>query len=156
MNQNMSNSDLLQFASSIESAANSIYLVFQKQFSDNHPAASKIWAQLADDESNHAAELQRILDTMPQDKLDAPVDEEAVRIISRIVLDVDQVKNRVLNQTKTLKDAYELAHELEYSEVNALFEYCTLGIIPCEDRKDFIVGMINEHLARLDRLSELL
>jgi rubrerythrin len=153
----MSNRALLQFAISIESAANSIYLAFKKQFSDLNPETSSIWAQLADDEAKHAAELQKILDSLPKEQLEAPADEKALKILERINLDLDKAKDRAFTKTKTLKDAYEFTHELEHSEVNALFEFCTTSLVPCEEwRKKIIISLVTEHLARLEGLSELI
>lgn len=56
---------------------------------------------------------------------------------------------RKYNQIKNLNDAYELAHQLEYFEVEALFKFLTNKVITSEERKHFILSEINDHQQKL-------
>jgi hypothetical protein len=50
---------------------------------------------------------------------------------------------------RTLDDAYNLAHDLEFSEVNAIFKFLILDVVPCKQSDAFIEHMINDHLKKL-------
>ena len=55
----------------------------------------------------------------------------------------------------TLEDAYETAHEVEYSEVNALFVLLAQRFIVQEDRKKIYLAEIREHMAKLNKFTKL-
>jgi hypothetical protein len=60
----------------------------------------------------------------------------------------------LLGSINSLKDAYELAHQLEYSEVNAIFEFLTVDAIPGNTERGFVRTHITMHQKRLTDFSE--
>jgi hypothetical protein len=54
-----------------------------------------------------------------------------------------------LSSVNTLDDAYEIAYWFEYSEVNTAFEVILSRFVPSDTRKDFVMDLISEHLAKL-------
>jgi hypothetical protein len=48
-----------------------------------------------------------------------------------------------------LNDAYELAHELENSEVNSIFKFLTSELIPSDKQEEFIFSTIKQHQQKL-------
>ena len=61
---------------------------------------------------------------------------------------------RMLNHDLTasinnLDEAYELAHELESSEVNAIFKFLTIEFVSNAEREQFIVSQIDQHQQKL-------
>jgi Lhr-like helicase len=54
----------------------------------------------------------------------------------------------------TLDDAYELAHELEHSEVNAVFQFLATDFVPSEERTEYVVAAITRHQNKLMRFNQ--
>lgn len=49
----------------------------------------------------------------------------------------------------TLADAYLLAHEIEFSEVNAIFKFLSTESVPLEDRSAFVIAQISQHQEKI-------
>ena len=64
--------------------------------------------------------------------------------------EIQNILNKdLISPIKNLNDAYELAHQLEYFEVEALFKFLANKVITSEERKNFILSEINDHQQQL-------
>lgn len=94
----------------------------------------------------HANTLQDVRQSLTSEQLLSPCDKEMWEKVVRIqrVLSVDLTAS-----IKSLNDAYELAHELELSEVNVIFKLLATEFVPSEERKQFVVSEITQHQQKL-------
>jgi hypothetical protein len=60
----------------------------------------------------------------------------------------------LIGPIETLDDAYELAHGLEFSEVNTIFAFLAGEYVPSEHRKEFVRVEITRHLEKLTHFGE--
>ena len=107
---------------------------------------SDFWDELVKDEKRHATTLQDVKKLLTLEQLLTSSDKKMWDDVASI--------QRLLNKDlvgaiKTLDDAYELAHELEFSEVNAVFKFLAAELIPSEERKKFVVTEIKQHQQKL-------
>jgi len=137
--------ELFKRAIKIERKAGDIYKELSNLFS-HIPEVSALWKGLAEDETLHMNTLQDIHKSLTQEQLSSPSDEQIWENVVKIqyLLDKD-----LLGQIKNLDDAYELAHELEFSEVNAIFKFLTIDLVPSEERKEFVMSEIKQHQQKL-------
>ncbi len=137
--------DLFDRAIRIEKQAGSIYRELEKRFSHDREAAA-LWRALAADEDSHAAILSSVLRDAPADKLARPAPDEVWYQVTHIL---NVLSRDLLASIENLRDAYELAHQLEYSEVNAVFEFLSVDALPGKVEREFIRKHIAEHQKRL-------
>jgi len=136
---------LFKLAIGTEKTAEEFYSGLAEKFS-HLPEISTFWLTLADDEKHHAQELEKIQDSLSPSQLSTPADPLTLqkakqnRHISVLSL---------LNSVKNLNDAYEIAHQLEYSEVNVVFGFLMTRFISSEQQKEFVGSEIKVHQARL-------
>jgi hypothetical protein len=60
----------------------------------------------------------------------------------------------VMEEIKTLEDAYDFVNKLENSEVNAAFKILMNGFVKQKERHTFFTNAITVHLARLTDFSK--
>ena len=101
---------------------------------------------MAADEDEHAKVLAKVLGDAPSKKLACQAPADVWAAVTQILHLLSQ---DLLSSIKNLKDAYELAHELEYSEVNAVFEFLSVDAIPGRVEREFIRTHITAHQKRL-------
>jgi len=128
-----------------EYKAADIYKEFSKLFFHIQEISS-FWQELAKDEIQHVDTLQNIRKSLTIEQLLSPCDKE----ISIKVDITQQMLNEVsIASIKNLDDAYEIAHELEFSEMNAIFKLMATEFIHSQEREHFIVSIITEHQQKL-------
>ena len=59
----------------------------------------------------------------------------------------------LVGSINTLDDAYELAHQIEFSEVNAIFKFLSSELIPFDKQEKIISSGIVQHQQKLLDLS---
>jgi rubrerythrin len=129
----------------IENKAANIYREFSQLFS-HIPEISVFWKRLTKDEKQHADILQDVRRSLSREQLLSPCDKE----ISEKVPGIQRFLSKDLTASiKNLDDAYELAHELEYSEVNDIFQFLAAEFAQYETRKQFVVSEITRHQQKL-------
>lgn len=136
---------IFERAIGFEYKAADVFKEFSKLFSHIQEISS-FWQELAKDEIQHADTLQNIRKSLTSEELLSPCDEEMSRKVD--------ITQRMLNEVsiasiKNLDDAYELAHELEFSEVNAIFTLLATKFFPSEGGQEFIVSEITKHQQKL-------
>ncbi len=136
---------LFELAIEIEYKAAHIYERLSKLFS-HVQGLSDFWDELVKDEKRHATTLQDVKKLLTPQQLLTHSDKKMWDNIASIqrLLSKDLV-----GAIKTLDDAYELAHELEFSEVNAIFKFLAAGFIPSDERKKHVVSEIKQHQQKL-------
>ena len=142
---------LFNRAIAIEYTVCSIYKNFSKLFS-HAPEISAFWEQMTDDEKIHAKTLKEILNSLTEEQLAEPPDKKIYDQINQIEI---FFKKDIINGIKNLDDAYELAHEIEHSEINSIFQFLTIGHIHSEKRKMMISSEIINHQQKLSHFSKI-
>ena len=136
---------LFEHAIEIEYKAAHLYEKLSKLFS-HVEGLSDFWDELVNDEKQHATTLQEVKKQLTPEQLLTHSDKE---IWANIASLQRLLSKDLVGAIKTLDDAYELAHELEFSEVNAIFKFLTVGFIPSDARKKHVNSHIQEHQQKL-------
>jgi len=111
----------------------------------HYPEVSAVWNNMRNDELLHADVLQNLRVELSHKYLSSAVEEA----MWEKVISVNQLLGGdLIGPIENLCDAYELANQLEASEVNAIFEFL-IETMPNLERKRFVFSMITEHLERL-------
>ena len=142
--------DLFNRSIQIENQAQLIYRELEKRFA-HHPESAALWKALAADEEIHAQVLTKALASALPEKLASPAPAEVWASVTEIL---NLMSQDLLGSIQCLKDAYELAHQLEYSEVNAIFEFLTVDAVPGNVERGFVRTHIITHQKRLTDFSE--
>ena len=136
---------LFELSIAAEKTAGDFYAGLAQKFF-HLPEVSEFWKGMAGDEEQHMRRLEAIRDSLTSSQLFVPAD--------RAVLDA--VKNAVkfsvtemLASVRNLDDAYELAHDLENSEVNTVFELLSTEFRPSRERKEFVRSQVKGHIIKL-------
>ena len=129
-----------------EYKAADIFKEFSKLFSHIQEISS-FWQEMAEDEIQHADTLQNIRKSLTTEQLLSPCDKELsmkVDITQRMLTEVS------IASIKNLDDAYELAHELEFSELNAIFKLLATKFFPPEQRRQIVPNIMQHQQKLLD------
>jgi rubrerythrin len=137
--------EIFRRAVEIERAAAGIYTRFSQLFS-HLPEISAFWLGLAEDEMQHANTLRDVCELLTSEQLASPCD---IEISERVAAAQRMVREDSPASVKNLDDAYEVAHELEFSEVNAVFKLLATAFVPSEERRQFVVEQITQHQQKL-------
>jgi hypothetical protein len=106
---------------------------------------------MRDDEEKHAEILLETRDSIPFVVLVS----EADRMMWNNVLRVKHILSKELTESiLNLDDAYELAHEIESSEISAIFKFLSLEFFSSPVREAFIASEIRDHQGKLVAFSE--
>lgn len=136
---------LLRLLWQAETAAQAFYLQLMEAFA-HEPYAAGVWWKMGADEAAHIRLLEQIRESLSPEQRQAPADPlwlEKARAAARFS------PEQPLARIRTLEDAYQEAHAIENSEVNALFEFVMSEYFPRPLRADFVRSMLQEHVDRL-------
>ncbi len=126
-----------------------IYERFKKLFS-HVPGLPAFWQELHDDEIQHATTLQNVRKSLTPEQLLSCFAKEmwdnAVRLHRMLSKDL-------VGSINTLDDAYELAHQIEFPEVNAIFKFLSSKLIPSDKQEKIIDSVIVQHQQKILDLS---
>lgn len=143
--ENRTANDLIELLIQAETAAQTLYLRLMEAFA-HEPDAAQVWWKMGADEAAHIRLLEQIRESLPQEQLRAPADPlwlEQARSAARFS------PEQALARIHTLEDAYQQAHAIENSEINAVFEFVMAEYFPRQLRADFVHNMLREHVDRL-------
>ncbi len=112
----------------------------------HHLDVADFWERYAGQEDSHAHWLQRLRDRTPPAQLAAPADPVMLQNARRLA---QFSAANALRSIHNLEDAYQLANELENSEVNAIFEFLVAQFAGDENTREFLHAQLLDHLARL-------
>ncbi|HDL17541.1 MAG TPA: hypothetical protein ENH29_00635 [Bacteroidetes bacterium] len=140
---------LFKCAINIERKASDIY----KELADLFfliPKVAAFWNGLSKDEIVHMEMLQNIYKSLTKEQLLSLSDEK----IWDDIIKIQNILNKdLIGSIKNLDDAYELAHEIEFSEINAIFQFLATKFVPSEERKKFVISEIKQHQQKLSDFS---
>ena len=138
--------ELFYRAIQIENKAEEIYRELEKRFAHDREAAA-FWRSLAEDERAHAEVLANVMEEASPEKLESLAPDEVWIEVTHILHFMDR---DLLRPIKSLRDAWELAHQLEYSEVNAVFEFLSVDALPGVVEREFVHTHIAMHQKKLN------
>ena len=110
------------------------------------PKVAAFWQRYAAEERGHASWLEKLLGDLPIEAQQSPANAqmlEAARHMVKVPLD------EALVRIQTLDDAYQLAHELENSEMNTVFGFIMTTFARDAQTAQFVRKQLSEHVARL-------
>lgn len=145
MTEVVTNGELFDRAIATEELARHLYLQLSKKFGDIEEIKN-VWLSMADDEEKHSKELQTVKEKLSEDILNSKADK---KIIEKLV-SIEYITRLVdINRVLTLRDAYELAHELESTEVNNLFLFLRIQFFPEDVKKEILINHLSSHTNKL-------
>ncbi len=143
--------DILSTSAHFEKVAADFYGMLAKRFA-HLPEVSNYWNELSGDELMHEKLVLSVQHSLSKEKLEAlPIKELTTSVTSvQKLLDIITKYN-----IQTLDDAYELAHQLEFSEVNAVLKLIITNLMPPEKYEEFVTSRIDEHEGKLLQFTDL-
>lgn len=141
--------ELFHMSMEIELRAAEIYSMLVTAF-PAHPEIIGFWKSMQEDEKEHYNILKSIRDSLPVDSLSDQVNIKIWTIARDTLILLGTIN---LSLVRTLDHAYNLAHDLEFSEINAIFKFLTLDIIPCDKSDHLIDQVMTDHLEKLQSFS---
>jgi rubrerythrin len=136
---------VIQGAIEAENQSRHVYVQFSQMFA-HVPDVAGFWQDLAYDEAKHAHTLKKTQDSLSSEQLATPADRKLLRSVAKTIALVDKIS---LETIRTLDNAYELAHELEFSELNYVFKCVAGDFIRQDEKKKIIFSEIEEHQRKL-------
>jgi hypothetical protein len=138
-------SKLFELAIAAERTNEELFRGLAAKFAHYQPVAD-FWVAYAQDEVLHAQSLEQIRDALSPEQLSAAADpyrlENAYKALQLQVKDA-------LKGIDDLEEAYQLAHEVEHSETNAVFEFLIGNFSADQQTQSFLRSLLGEHIARL-------
>lgn len=127
-----------------------IYRQFARLFS-HVPEVENFWRKMNINQTAHADWLKETKESLSEEQMLSLPEVE-------LVLKIHSIKNLFDKHSKkeigTLHDAYEIAHEIESSEVNDLFKVLTRQFVSSEKKKNLILVEIDEHREQIKNLPQ--
>ena len=136
---------LFEYAIAAEHYARELYREFARLFAAD-PRVAAFWQRYAAEETGHARWLEQLLKKLPPETRDAPADFDKLEM-ARHMIKVPLA--HALAKVETLEDAYQLAHELESSEINTIFEFLLFTFADDPQATQYARDQLSEHVARL-------
>ncbi len=136
---------LFELGIAAENAAEEIYRGLEKRFA-HHPEVAGFWARYAGEEKGHARQLQQLRDRATPEQLSAPADPSLIYSLHNLL---QPSVTEVLGRIQNLDEAYELANELEHSEINTVFEFLITRCSTDEKIQAFLKSLLQDHISRL-------
>lgn len=136
---------LIERAVSWERTAQGLYESLAAAF-PSYPAVRDFWLQMSADEIRHAVTLQGIRDALSEERLARPISGADAAFAES----VDELLADCAGRTLvTLDDAYELANELEGSEINTVFRLVMMDSLKDASKRTLIKVQFDVHTERL-------
>jgi len=136
---------LLAVAIRLEAHAREFYEALAGQF-ENCPDAARFWRIMAADEACHENRLIEWGSSLCAERRSQPVDAAMLRtggsLLGTSIADL-------LGEIRTLDDAYEMAHDLESSEINTIFRFFIAEFAHEACVRSVLMQDLDEHAERL-------
>jgi rubrerythrin len=110
---------LLNVAIRLEAAARQFYEGLAARFA-HCPDVAEFWRVMAADEASHENRLAEWGASMSAERLSQPADARMLQMGRKLL---GTSIEELLGEVRNLDDAYETAHDLESSEINAIFRF---------------------------------
>jgi len=136
---------LFTLATAAENAAEAMYLILAQRFAP-YSEVARFWHEMAHEETVHARTLERLRELQASEVLDSPADPCMLQKAERNAHeDIIERARRVSD----LEEAYQLAHAVENSEVNAVSELLLTTFPEDPASGQFLRAQLHEHVQRL-------
>jgi hypothetical protein len=145
MSDNPTLKEMISLAISAEREARAFYTGLAEKFSE-HPDISDFWRGMMMDEEGHIREIEAIRESLSPDQLDAPENPELFHKVSEFLRFHAGEK---LAAVGNLDEAYSIAVNLEYSEINKLMELMISKHITSNDHGARMRNSLEEHLGKI-------
>ncbi len=145
MSNTETTAELFKLAVAAEEAAEELYLGLKAKFA-HQPDIADFWREYAKEEVGHACWLEAVRDKSSPEQLLAPADPSVLNDARKLLLFSPQ---HALEEISNLEDAYQLANELENSEINIVFEFIITHFSSDESSGSFLRDQLRDHIARL-------
>lgn len=129
----------------LEMKAHAIYIEFARLFR-NFPTVAAFWKDLAADENQHAHELRQLLRKLSSHQRNLPAEKRMLEKLEQVRRLAGMVSPQSIHD---LLDAYQIAHELEYSELNYLFKILAEKFIPSPLQNRILINQVAQHQGKL-------
>lgn len=143
--------ELLELTLRAEEEALRFYEELAQRFA-HAPQVAAFWQVMAEDEKDHIRLVELARSCLAPEQLAEPADpvmfhkaQDALRFSARAALE------RIHN----LNDAYEAASDLEYGEVNVVFQFIVLHYLDDKIREQLVEDYTERHLRRLRLLGNI-
>ncbi len=136
---------LLENAIEVEYKAAHFYGTLSKLFLQV-PGLSTFWQSMKADELEHANMLHEARKMMSPEQLLQDPGRKIWKDMANVQL---LLSKDLLAEINTLEDAYQLSYNLEFSEINTIFQFLAVESIPSERLKALIHSMIDGHLKKI-------
>ncbi|MBN1803659.1 MAG: hypothetical protein JW837_00270 [Sedimentisphaerales bacterium] len=136
---------ILRQAARAECLAHRLFLKFSELFS-HISEVSIFWAQMAQDEEDHAGVLLNIQKSLTDKQLADAAEPELLEKIEKVLVFLGNISP---DSIETLDDACELAHELEFSEINTVFKVLASEFVSNETRRQATLSQLGHHIGKL-------
>lgn len=137
--------DVFTLAIEVELKAGKLYELLAGMFG-HEPAVAAFWNGMKDDEVDHAEILRKAFAELSAAKASSP---DQLGIWVRLLTMKRRIERCAPEDFRTLEDAYEVAHELEYSEVNGIFELLASGLTSADSKVALVDANIARHQSKL-------
>jgi rubrerythrin len=137
--------EIFENAIEIEKSAGRLYVKFAKMFS-SFPKATEFWKGMKKDELDHAKWLIEMKESLSDKELSSYPDYDLILKVHHINKLLEKYSAKKI---ENLDDAYELANDIESSEVNNLFSLLAHRFIPSEEKRKFLLSEITEHQMKI-------
>ena len=150
MNKSETYQNLFKIVVSTEEELRQLYQLFAKEFM-HYKEISDFWKSMAKDEFLHIKELENIYKSLSENQLNETVDNT---VIENARKNLKRIQSAKTTQIQTLNEAYELSHEIENSEVNAVFLFIMHECCPSKKQVIFVEKEITIHLEKLNNFTK--
>ncbi len=138
-------SDLFECAIVNELKAADIFANFRDAYSFDDGLA-QFWEEMRKDEIMHADVLRKIHNDLADEKLSEKPDRSVCEYAERAYQLIIKISEE---EPKNLNEAYELAHELEFCELNEVYLILLNNKVDDNDAKEFIKEEITNHQKKM-------
>ena len=142
--------ELFEQALGMEQKAAEVYGELTKLFS-HVPEISHFWAELSMDEIQHKRLLEETYKSLADEQLSSRLERSIWRSVVAVQ---DYLDKDLIGPIKNLDDAYEIAHQLEFYEINTIFKFLANEVVPNNDRRGLLLSTLQEHQDKLMNFNE--
>ncbi len=142
--------ELFEQALGMEQKAAEMYGELTKLFS-HVPEISQFWAELSRDEIQHKRLLEEAYKSLADEQLSSRLERSIWRSLVSVQ---DYLDKDLIGPIKNLDDAYEIAHQLEFYEINTIFKFLANEVVPTNDRRGLLLSTLQEHQDKLMNFNE--
>ncbi len=110
------------------------------------PEISAFWKELAEEEKFHMNTLLGIYKSLTEEQLFSTSEKQMWKNIVKIQ---DLLNTNLIGSIKNLDDAYALAQQIEFSEINDIFKFLATEHTLSEEQEELVLSNVMQHHNKL-------